>query len=290
MKLGYFIRSASRMVDDQRRVCPNCGSNGSDVIERKAVVSALRRCHDCLLMFRTPIDDPADAKAFYQSDYAQGFTTDLPSSEDLERLKVSNWAGEKDYSYYISVLKGLGLRDGDKLFDFGCSWGYGSHQFAQAGFDTLSYEISEPRGRYGAANLGVRLVPDFEGWARAAPGSVDAFFSAHVLEHVPSPSHIIRIARLALKPGGLFVGFFPNGAAAARASVPKWSQLWGRVHPNFLDEVYLNAAVPDRPRLYGSSPIEITPSTADWLRSSSIPAAYMIDDLRRDEYFVAFRT
>jgi SAM-dependent methyltransferase len=229
-------------------------------------------------MYRSPIDDPAEAADFYNSDYTQGFTTNLPTQAELASLKAGRWPREKDFSYYIGVLRELGLADGAKLFDFGCSWGYGSFQFRQAGFEVLSYEISRPRAAFGAEHLGVRIVDDFELWARSHPNALDAFFSAHVLEHVPSPSRIIELALSALKPGGVFVAFFPNGSAQARQAVSDWSKLWGEVHPNFLDDEFFMAAVPNRPKLFGSSPVRINAREAGYL-----------DDMEGDEMFVAFR-
>jgi hypothetical protein len=42
-----------------------------------------------------------------------------------------------------------------------------------------------------------------------------------------------------LKPGGLFIAFTPNGSAQFRHENERvWSQLWGMVHPNVLDDRY----------------------------------------------------
>jgi len=287
-KLNYLVRSAIRATTAARLACPNCHETRSILVERKYGVTALRRCSSCLMMYRTPNDDPAEAAIFYNDAYTQGFTTDCPAPDELDRLKATDFAGQhNDYSYYISVLRDLGA--GPSLFDFGCSWGYGSYQFAKAGFDVRSYEISKPRAAYAAANLGVRLVPSVEEWAEAHPHSVDVFFSSHVLEHVPSPSAVIKAAQRLLKPGGLFVAFFPNGSAAARARNPQWSQLWGQVHPNFLDDIFLNDAATDRPRLFGSSPVKISPQTSEWLTSTAPSAALYVNGMQEWEMFFAFR-
>src|SRR2546422_477816 len=74
-------------------------------------------------------------EAFYQADSEQGFTTDMPSEQELAALKASQFANhEKNYTDYIAVLGALGIGIGAKVFDFGCSWGYGSYQLAQAGW------------------------------------------------------------------------------------------------------------------------------------------------------------
>lgn len=290
-KVAYLLKSIARRLNARRRRCPNCDGQASALIERKMIVTELRRCDACMMMFRIPTDAPAEAADFYNHAYAQGFTTDMPDAAALAELKARRFAGtEKDYSYYIDVLRQLGAPAGAKLFDFGCSWGYGSYQFAQAGFETLSYEISAPRRRYGVENLGVHAVSDFEAWASSAEAeaSMDVFFSAHVLEHVPSPSRIISLARRVLKPGGLFVAFVPNGSTAFRTVSPDWSKLWGEVHPNFLDEVFFNATLSDVPRAFGASPVSIAP-TIKGLLASAPPRAYSLDKLDTPEMLCVAR-
>jgi len=94
---------------------------------------------------------------------------------------------------------------------------------------------------------------------RAATDSAeqfDCFFSAHVLEHVPSPEKSFNYAMALLKQGGLFVSFTPNGSAAHRAASRDWSKLWGEVHPNFIDDIFLDSSFKRSPRAAGSSPID----------------------------------
>ena len=53
---------------------------------------------------------------------------------------------------------------------------------------------------------------------------------------------IINLAWRCLQPGGIFVAFFPNGNAAYRRNAPKsWRNMWGDVHPNFLDDQFFKA-------------------------------------------------
>lgn len=290
-KIAYLVRSVAATANRERHRCPNCGSQDSRLVERKYVVTMLRRCDACLLMFRAPTDAPDHGDVFYNEDYTQGFTTDLPSPEALQALIDSRFAGsEKDYSRYIRLLHDAGVQPGARVFDFGCSWGYGSHQFAQAGFDTLSYELSRERGRYGAEKLGVRLVDDFDAWANTAEaeGSHDVFFSSHVLEHVPSPGSVLRLARRVVKPGGLIVTLTPNGSLAAKVH-PRWSNQWGDVHPNFLDDVYWNHALQDCPRILGSSPVTLDAAAKATLDGSE-PETRSVNDLSGSELCCIART
>jgi 2-polyprenyl-3-methyl-5-hydroxy-6-metoxy-1,4-benzoquinol methylase len=284
-RLRYLARSIVRWTNPDRFGCPNCDSSLSEVVDQKYLVTMLRRCNDCSLLFRVPTDDPIESAQFYNKEYSQGFTTELPAVDQLQALKASNFAGsEKDYSYYLRILNELGVGSGARLFDFGCSWGYGTYQLARAGMDATAFEISRSRRGYAERELGVRLVLDMDRTIAdpAHRGSYHCFFSSHVLEHVPSPHLVFDYAMKLLQPGGIFVSFTPNGSAACRKALKTWSQLWGEVHPNFIDDVFLDRSFANSPRAFGSSP----------LRGASLPAdvaARQLDDLSGFELFFAAR-
>lgn len=210
--------------------CPGCTSAATLLLKRKMLVTCLFECNTCGLRFRVPKETEAASKSFYQEEYEQGFTSTLPSTHDLRLLLARGFVGhEKDYSEYVQVLMAVGLRDGARLLDFGCSWGYGSYQLRQAGFDVISHEISRKRAAYAASVLGLRLIENPH-----SPGvPVDCFFSAHVMEHLPNPNIIWRAAIDALTPSGVFVAFVPNGdpeTESVRGS-KRYHQLWGKAHP-----------------------------------------------------------
>lgn len=255
-KSSYLLRCLAAQLSAERYRCPNCGSTVNRVVDRKFVITQLRRCGTCLLLFRAPTDRPESNQAYYESEYAQGFTTSLPSDTALAEMKRSNFANtNKSCSYYIGVLQQLGLKPGNRLFDYGCSWGYGSYQFAQAGFDIAAFEVAPTRRRFAHEKLGVRTFDNMERAAADLGGQVDCFFSAHVLEHVPSPSKSFDYAMRLLKPSGLFVSFTPNGSEAHRAASPDWSRAWGEVHPQFIDDIFLDHSFKLSPRAVGSSPV-----------------------------------
>lgn len=254
--LAYLRRSVAAQFIKARFTCPNCGSSRGTIVDRKFVVTQLRRCADCELLFRTPTDDPAFNASFYENNYTQGFTTDLPSDAELAKLKQSNFsAGEKDYSYYISVLTQLGLEPGARVFDYGCSWGYGSYQLAKAGFEVTAFEVAPTRRRYAKEKLGVRMVDEIDRAVGDLAGHFDCFFSAHVIEHVPAPVQAFTYAMQLLKMNGLFISFTPNGSHDYRSISPGWSKLWGEVHPNFIDDIFLDRSFRRSPRSVGSSPV-----------------------------------
>ena len=241
-KLNYLARSVAKTPFAANSVCLNCGCGSGYVLDRKYAVTRLVRCDGCALLFRAPTDSEAFSRKFYNFSYVEGTTTQYPALEDLRQQKIEKFNGtEQDYEGFIAFLEHHGIRPPARLLDFGCSWGYGSYQFSTAGFDTSSFEIAEDRRKYGMANLGVRHIDDmFEvGPQHPLAGTFDCFFSAHVLEHVPSPSKVIELAWHCLKDGGAFVAFTPNGCDAFRKYNPRsWSNMWGEVHPNYLDDVF----------------------------------------------------
>lgn len=253
-KLRYFVSSAAKQLSGKGMECPSCKSAQSEVVDRKYIVTELRRCKLCDLLFRVPTTSENENASFYQSQYSQGFTTNLPDDKELSSLIATCFRNtEKDYTTYIRVLKALGGTSGMKLFDYGCSWGYGSWQLQSVGYDVTAYEISKPRAEYAQHKLNIRLDSNIY----SIEEEFDIFFSAHVLEHVPAVQDAIHLSWKMLRPGGLFIAFTPNGSAAMRTAQPKiWHKLWGNVHPQFLDDKYYAKFFASYPFLVTSDPYE----------------------------------
>ncbi len=287
-KLEYLVSSAVRTASSERQKCTNCGASGAPVT-RKYVVTVLRRCTNCKLQYRTPTDTPAEASDFYNEDYEQGDTTNTPALDDLEAGKAKRFDGAgSDYDYGSKVLSEFGVPAGGRVFDFGCSWGYGSWLLAQDGFSVKSFELARGRANFGAEHLGVDLAGNFEEFVAENAGTFDAFLSMHVLEHVPAPSHIFNEAKKLVKPGGLITSFFPNGSADYRKANPSsWNSFWGMVHPNFMDEVYLADHFGDVPHLIGVSPGKFSAEDKAHLEKGKGPR--ILGPLNRPELFVVAR-
>src|SRR6516225_11817764 len=63
----------------------------------------------------TPTDRPESNQAYYENEYVQGFTINLPSDAALSEMKRPNFANtDKCFSYYISVLLQLSLKPGSR--------------------------------------------------------------------------------------------------------------------------------------------------------------------------------
>jgi 2-polyprenyl-3-methyl-5-hydroxy-6-metoxy-1,4-benzoquinol methylase len=269
-KTGYLLSSVGKRLAGGHLHCPSCGAAPAEKLDQKWLVTAFCRCACCRLLYRIPTSDAQENEAFYQEDYTEGFTTDLPSTAEIQELMATRFAGsEKNYAHYLAVLRALGVSPGVRLFDYGCSWGYGSHQLAAAGYQVDAFEISRPRAAYARSQFGVSM-PDME---TLLPASYDVFFSAHVIEHVPSPVAMMALGMRLLKPGGLWVCFSPNGSLTFRQRAPRdWHLMWGQTHPQLVDEVFLQRAFPHQPLLMHSAPllhwddpVHLQPVT-DWQR------------------------
>ncbi len=229
-RINYLIWAA-RSWSTAQPICPFCAVDNASIIKRKYIVTALYRCNNCGLLFRVPKDDPREVVNFYQNSYSEGYTTDCPSDSQLEILKAAHFHKlEGDYRGYIQVLQATGVQSGQSILDFGCSWGYGSWQMSEAGYEVYSYEISKPRARYAAEKMECRIVDNLGG----LPEKVDCFFSAHVIEHLPVPSRFWEAALQVLKPNGIIVAFTPNGELRRAELNMQYHQMWGQSHPILL--------------------------------------------------------
>lgn len=227
-RLRYWIWAAVRFPFGNAQ-CPECQSGLTQVVKRKYLVTALYRCPECQLLFRYPNSGAIDDWFFYQYRYKQGFTTDLPDDVELRSLLACSFKDtEKDYSPYLKVIDAIGIKPGEIILDYGSSWGYGSWQFLQAGYRVYSYEISKPRAQYAASKLNCIMLDQ----PQAPPEKVNCFFSAHVIEHLPTTKVLWDIALQVVKPGGTIVIFTPNGDPRRELIIgKKYHQLWGQAHP-----------------------------------------------------------
>lgn len=275
--LRYLMSAAAAKIGGRAIACPACGHSNTECIARKHLVTELHRCELCQLLFRAPTMTAETSREFYQDAYSQGFTTDLPDEATLELLLAGKFRStEKDYSPYVSILTSLRVPAGARLFDFGCSWGYGTWQLKAHGFDVQAFEISSPRACFARERLGL----DVHDSLPPPTPSFDVFFSAHVLEHVPSVTESIDYGFSMLKPGGLFIAFTPNGSEAFRRARPwNWMKAWGLVHPNLLDDRYYQTVCANRRHLITSSPYA-TRELGQW-RAGSINRT--VGDLAGDE-------
>ena len=253
-RLKYLRRCVSGVCAPARRGCPSCGDRRCHVIKRRKLITALVRCAGCRLIYRVPLDPPGFGDEYYQGEYQCGFATDCPSPERLDQLLRMQFRGSSmDFTARLEMLRALGVAPGSRILDLGASWGYGTWQFAAAGYDAVGCEIGRDRARYARERLHVRVESDID----RIGGDFDVFFSSHVLEHLPSPTIAFELAARTLKRGGLFLAFTPNGSMRCRDANPvEYHRYWGAIHPLYLDDSYYQSACAGRPTLLCSAPYD----------------------------------
>jgi 2-polyprenyl-3-methyl-5-hydroxy-6-metoxy-1,4-benzoquinol methylase len=241
----FLSRVVRARLARQAKSCPNCGYCEGALVGRKNLLLQLRCCGRCGLMFRWPKDTGAFAQSFYQSDYSQGMTTEMPDSAALEKLASLNFRGtEKDLSEKIELLKVL--CPSGKVLDFGASWGYGTLQLRQAGYDAYGFEISRPRAQFGRRELGVNIYTH-QRELENHHGTFDVVFASHVLEHLPVLAGVVELLRSMLAPRGALLIFVPNcGGSNARRHGVYWGPMCCEKHPLAFDAEFFRRSLPDR--------------------------------------------
>jgi 2-polyprenyl-3-methyl-5-hydroxy-6-metoxy-1,4-benzoquinol methylase len=243
-KVSYLVQSLKKCVLRRGFECPSCGDRRSTPVSRKWLVTALRRCENCQLLFRTPTTSILENEKFYQDRYHKenvGFT-EMPTDESLERLlKTKFMGGDKYFSWYVPIFEALGIGRGASMLEFGCSWGYSCRQFQDAGYRVTGFEISRPQCEFARAKLGVEVRSSLSD----IKGPFDLVFSSHALEHVSSVRETLDFLCAMLRPGGTLFIMTPNGSERRRQlNRSEWETSWGLVHPIMLDEkFYLGAMV-----------------------------------------------
>jgi 2-polyprenyl-3-methyl-5-hydroxy-6-metoxy-1,4-benzoquinol methylase len=252
-KIKYFVDSV--LNAGQKIRCTFCGSTNCVEIDRKYFVTKLLECQSCHLYFRYPVDKKEFNAEFYQTEYQEQdkLTTDLPDAETLAKIKGSNFnSANRNANRFLALFEKLiPVQKSLKIVDYGCSWGYLTYQFSQAGHQVQGYEISRSRALFGSKNLGIEIFTN-EGQLQ---GGNDIFFSSHVIEHHPDIQSMIVLAKSLLKEGGYFIAVSPNGSNEYRSvNSNAFHHAWGKVHPNYLNADFYKFLFRDLPYYIGSSP------------------------------------
>jgi 2-polyprenyl-3-methyl-5-hydroxy-6-metoxy-1,4-benzoquinol methylase len=227
-------------------------------VRRKKLIVEILQCQTCHLWFRWPVDTLAENETYYQQDFA-GDTPQviLPSANELLALISRNFSGSPlEIDNKVRVLKSM--RPGGRVLDFGCSWGYGTHQFRQHGFDAVGFEISRPRAEYGRTKLGLNVLDSLDELATFPAESFDIIFSNHVVEHLPDIGKSFAILTRLLKKDGFVFHVLPN-FMGKRARSGYWVKWIGEDHPIAPAMPFFEVAIPraglTKP-VFGSNPFD----------------------------------
>ena len=263
--LSYLISVVRHYATD--RNCPHCFSRNTKIVGRKYIFLQLRKCADCGLMFRFPKDSAAQNKRFYTGLYQEaGLTTNLPSHESLEIMMKTQFKGtNKDFAPRIALLKKY--KESGALLDFGASWGYGSWQIQEHGFEVTAFEVDVNRAAYGEKHLELRY---FTEWQKLLDSGLtfDVIFTSHVLEHLPEIHSIFRQFYSLLNPNGILQIYVPNCTNMVDQSVfhRKKSFAFGQKHAIAFDDSFFKRNLPQ----YGFQIEQINVGKDGWVNESAL--------------------
>jgi 2-polyprenyl-3-methyl-5-hydroxy-6-metoxy-1,4-benzoquinol methylase len=258
-KLRYIKRILYHHWHGQARVCPYCGpASEVRLVRRKKVIVEILQCQSCHLWFRWPADTPGEHDSYYQEEFARDAPQImLPGRDELDLLKQKSFSGSAlDISNKIQVLQTL--HPGGRVLDFGCSWGYGTYQLRQRGFDAVGFEVSRPRAEFGRAMLGLNIIDSFNELAKLPEGSFDIIFSNHVVEHLPDIGTTFAMLTRLLKENGFVFHILPNFMGRL-ARMGYWVEWIGEDHPIGPAMPFFEFAIPraglTKP-IFGSDPFD----------------------------------
>jgi SAM-dependent methyltransferase len=120
------------------------------------------------------------------------------------------------FSKYVAEITDKKPRRG-RLFDVGCGFGLFMQRAREHGWEVFGVDVSRHATDYARSSLGLSNVATCE--VEHAPyerNSFDCVTLWNVIEHVPSPTSVLRECKTFLKDGGLIVVRVPNIAFVSR--------------------------------------------------------------------------
>lgn len=169
-------------------------ANGFDIIE----------CERCGFRHIVPIPQPVELKKVYEEEY---YTTEKPeyfknSEEDREWWDLTY---DDRYEYFEHHLP----RDRRRILDIGSGPGFFLLRGKERGWDTLGIEPSQQAAAY-SRTLGLEIRNEFLTAETQGLSTFDAVHMSAVLEHIPNPVEMLKIAHHLLRPGGMVCVVVPN--------------------------------------------------------------------------------
>lgn len=140
------------------------------------------------------------------------------------------------------VLRRKGMRDGAGLryLDIGCAGGASLVAAKSLGFEPVGVEPSRWMAEYGRRTYGVEIHDGLLEPGMFPPSSFDFITMWDVLEHVPDPAALLRLAHELLTPNGTFVITYPDfRGLVSRMLGDRWP-FWLSVHILYYDRATIS--------------------------------------------------
>jgi 2-polyprenyl-3-methyl-5-hydroxy-6-metoxy-1,4-benzoquinol methylase len=187
--------------------CNYCGDNNYEIIAQYTRFdnNNVLRCKKCGLVYLELKAGKTDVERFYASEYRKDPTLPVQSPEEHfnDNVTQNDAINRTDF-----ILKNADIR-GKKVLEIGSASGSLLQSLAQHGCkEAAGIEIGREFADY-SRGLGLKVFsqPIEE---LGFKEEFDVIVSFHTLEHVFDPTLTLKSIHAALKPGGVFLGEFPN--------------------------------------------------------------------------------
>ncbi|HOV79639.1 MAG TPA: class I SAM-dependent methyltransferase [Bacillota bacterium] len=168
---------------------------GFDVIE----------CEQCGFKHIVPIPTAEELDMIYRDEY---YSTEKPLYLERYREDLDWW--NLVYSERYDLFENLLPPSRRRILDIGSGPGFFLLHGKERGWHTLGIEPSAQAAAH-SRELGLDILEDFFNEETVHKlGCFDVVHMSEVLEHVPNPRHVLRLARLLLNLGGLLCVVVPN--------------------------------------------------------------------------------
>jgi 2-polyprenyl-3-methyl-5-hydroxy-6-metoxy-1,4-benzoquinol methylase len=158
---------------------------------------SIMQCQDCKYFFTNPrptLQEIADS--YSQDDFYDGWL-----KEDKGRLKM--WQKRANRVIAQKLL-------GKNILDYSAGIGTFLHLLKLKGFNVFGTEISDSAKKIAKSKFDIELLNDADFSNDKSTDFFDLITAWHVVEHVHSPSKLIKWFHKLLKPGGVLVIAVPN--------------------------------------------------------------------------------
>lgn len=235
--------------------CPYCGAYTAIVFGKRYIFFDICKCQDCSLFFMNPVYlSDKDIESFYNERYFTDITI-IPDEKELELITKMNFQGTtKYYNDALIVIKKL--VDGNRLLEFGSSWGYFLFQAQSHGFYPTGIEISPKRAAFCRDHLSINVFSNID----LIEEKFNVICTFHTLEHLINLRDIFDKFYEKLLPRGSLIIEVPNFDLETKGK--SVYQAIGKVHPCGFTRQFFETNLPR----HGFQEINIAGNYADLLK------------------------
>lgn len=188
------------MPKDEKLRCEICGSTRFTPVASKFAVSKCSGCgHISAITF-----EQASASDLYEEEFVAATKHPTYSFNGVDYMPR---AMEK-WSPLLDRL--AAFRTHGRILDIGCSTGVLLNEAKKRGWTPYGVEVSPFAAKVAREKFGITMHEGMLTENTYNVGYFDAVICSHVLEHVPSATHLLSLIHRILRPGGVLLLLIPT--------------------------------------------------------------------------------